>query len=114
MTRLIRPGHLNSNGNLFGGQLMKWIDEASFIAATRHTHKKMVTISVDKISFKKPVPEGSIVEINTRVKNNNGIRLSVYTEVTAELPGEILKTLTAESWFSFACVDENGQPQRIK
>ncbi len=114
MTRLVRPGHLNSNGNLFGGQLMKWIDEASFIAATRFAHKKMVTVSVDKITFRKPVPEGAIVEINTLVKSNNGIKLAVHTEVTTEFPGDNMKTLAAESWFSFACVDENDQPQRIK
>ncbi len=93
---------------------MKWIDEVSFIAATRYANKKMVTVSVDKISFKKPVPEGAIVEINTFVKSNNGIRLTVHTEVTTELPGDHLKTLAAESWFSFACVDENDHPQRIK
>lgn len=93
---------------------MKWIDEASFIAATRYAHEKMVTVSVDKISFKKPVSEGSIVEINTLVESNNGIKLAVHTEVTAELPGVNVKTLAAEAWFSFACVDENDQPQRIK
>lgn len=114
MTRIITPVHLNSNGDLFGGQLMKWMDEVSFIAARRYTGKKMVTVSVDKISFKKPVPEGSIVEINALVKENNGVKLHIYTEVIVESPEEMRRSIAAEAWFCFASVDEKGHPGRIK
>ena len=113
MTRMITPGHLNSNGNLFGGQLMKWMDEVSFIAATRYAKQKMVTISVDNISFKKPVPAGSIVEIIARMKKNNGVKLSIYTEAIAESPFDNIKTTAATAWFLFACIDENDHPKRI-
>lgn len=93
---------------------MKWMDEVSFIAARRYTGKKMVTVSVDKISFKKPVPEGSIVEINALVKENNGVKLHIYTEVIVESPEQKRRSTAAESWFCFASVDEKGQPGRIK
>ena len=32
---LVRTGHLNHQGNLFGGQLLKWVDEYAWFAATR-------------------------------------------------------------------------------
>jgi len=113
MTRMITPGHLNSYGNLFGGQLMKWMDEVSFIAATRYAKQKMVTVSVDNISFIKPVPAGSIVEINAHLKKNNGVKLSIYTEVIAESPGGNQRAIAATAWFNFACVDENDKPKRF-
>lgn len=113
MTRMITPGHLNSNGTLFGGQLMKWMDEVSFIAATRYAKQKMVTVSVDNISFKKPVPAGSIVEINARLKENNGVKLSIYTEAIAESPGDHNTKIAATALFFFACVDENDHPKRL-
>jgi acyl-CoA hydrolase len=113
MTRMITPGHLNSNGNLFGGQLMKWMDEVSYIAATRYTNQKMVTVSVDNITFKKPVVAGAIVEVNARVEENNGVKLRIYTEVLAESPGDHHQTTAATAWFLFACVDENDHPKRL-
>lgn len=114
MTRMITPAHLNSNGNLFGGQLMKWMDETSFIAARRFTGQKMVTSSVDKIRFKKPVPEGSIVEINAHVKENSGVKLRIHTEVFVEIPEEKIRSVAAESWFSFVHTDDQNHPRRIE
>jgi acyl-CoA hydrolase len=113
MTRLITPGHLNSNGNLFGGQLMKWMDEVAYIAATRYTKQKMVTVSVDNITFKHPVPAGSIVEVSAMVKDNNGVRLQIYTKAIAESQHDQNKSTAATAMFQFACVDPNNQPKRI-
>ena len=36
-TYLMRPKYLNGYGNLFGGQLMSWIDEVASIVAMRHS-----------------------------------------------------------------------------
>jgi acyl-CoA hydrolase len=111
---MITSKHLNSNGILFGGQLMKWMDETAFIAATRYTRKRTVTSSVDKILFRAPVKEGAILEIRSWVKENKTYKLIIYTEVIVEEIFEQKKSIAAESWFSFVSVNENGNPCRIK
>ncbi len=32
--KVVRPGHLNHYDYLFGGELLKWVDEISWIAAS--------------------------------------------------------------------------------
>ena len=50
---IVRPNHLNGAGRLFGGILMQWIDEVAALVAKRHTHKNVVTVSVDNLKFLK-------------------------------------------------------------
>jgi len=114
MTRMIAKKHLNGNGILFGGQLMKWMDETAFIAATRYTRKSTVTSSVDKILFRTPVKEGTFLEITSYVKENKGYKLIVYTEVIVEEMYGKKTSIAAESWFSFVSLNEHGKPSRIK
>lgn len=114
MTRMVTSKHLNSNKILFGGQLMKWMDETAFIAATRYSRKKMVTSSVDNIEFKIPINTGTFLEITSSVKENTGIKLRVYTKIVVEDMYEGNKRIAAESWFTFVCLSETGLPQRIK
>ena len=37
--RVVFPKYLNSNGTLFGGKAMQWLDEVAFIAATRYSRQ---------------------------------------------------------------------------
>ena len=61
--KLVKPNDLNARGTLFGGQLLKWIDEevaiyAFFQADTPH----LVTKAMTKIEFVSPVMVGDIIE----------------------------------------------------
>ena len=114
MTRMVTKKHLNSNGILFGGQLMKWMDETAFIAAIRYTRKKMVTSSVDNIHFKAPIQEGTFLKITSTVKENTGLKLRIFTEVILEEIFTGRKRTAVESWFSFVSLNEKDLPQRIE
>ena len=114
MTRMVTKKHLNSNEILFGGQLMKWMDETAFIAATRYTRKKMVTSSVDRIKFKNPVQEGTFLEIVSQVMENSGIKLRVFTKIFVEEMFGDEKKVAAESWSTFVCLNDDGMLQRIE
>lgn len=45
-TYLMRPIYLNEYGNLFGGQLMEWIDEIASIVAMRHSEADITTAAL--------------------------------------------------------------------
>ena len=86
-TRLFKavfPGETNHYDTLFGGTALQWMDEVAFIAATRFTREKVVTVSSDKVVFKTPIPSGSLVELDAqivRVGNTSvEVRVDVYKE----------------------------------
>ncbi len=62
--RLILPGDLNQYGFLFGGRLLAWIDEASWIAASlEYPHCQFVTVAMDTVEFHHSVRQGTILTI---------------------------------------------------
>lgn len=73
--RLVLPADLNQYGFLFGGRLLAWIDEASWIAASMEfPHCRFVTIAMDDVQFRHSVREGTILSIDstlTRIGNTS-------------------------------------------
>ena len=64
--RLVLPADLNQYGYLFGGQLLSWVDEASWIAASLdYPDCKFVTVGMDKVEFRHSVREGTILSIHS-------------------------------------------------
>ena len=63
--RLILPEDLNQYGFLFGGRLLAWVDEASWIAASlEFPAAKFVTVGMDRVEFHHSVKEGTILAIH--------------------------------------------------
>lgn len=67
--KLIKPGDLNSNNSLFGGSLLKWIDEeAGIYAMTKLESKEVVTKFISEIDFVSSAKQGDIIEIGLEFK----------------------------------------------
>ena len=64
--RLVLPEDLNQFGHLFGGRLLAWVDEASWIAASLdYPLCRFVTVAMDEAIFRHSVKEGSILTIKS-------------------------------------------------
>lgn len=64
--RLVLPEDLNQFGALFGGRLLAWVDEASWIAASLdHPGCHFVTMAMDEVVFRHPVRKGTILTIKS-------------------------------------------------
>lgn len=64
--RLVLPADLNQYGFLFGGQLLSWVDEASWIAASLdYPDCQLVTVGMDRVAFRHSVREGTILTIES-------------------------------------------------
>ena len=50
MTEYVLPQHANARGNVFGGQIMAWVDLCGAICAQRHSGEMAVTAFVDDLS----------------------------------------------------------------
>ncbi len=66
---IVRPEHLNHQGYLFGGALLKWVDEFAWIAASLDFPGcVLVTIAMDRIVFRQRVENGGILRFSAHVR----------------------------------------------
>ena len=62
-THLCKTSDLGTSGNLFGGQLMYWLDEAAAVYAIRAMgERKVVTKRFSEAVFQKPIYQDELVE----------------------------------------------------
>ena len=90
-----------------------WMDEVAFITATRFSRQKMVTVSSDRVDFKKPVPAGTIAELIARVSHVGTSSLLIKVEVYIEQMYSDDREKAMEGTFTFVAIDENKQPVKI-
>ena len=106
-------GHANFMGNVHGGEIMKLIDTAAGIAASRHAGGPVVTASLDEMSFLHPVRVGDVVLVRASVNDVGRTSMEVGVRVEAE---EILsgrRTHTSSAYLVFVALDERGQPRPV-
>jgi acyl-CoA hydrolase len=82
--KAVFPNTTNHYDTLFGGTAMHMMDEVAFITATRFSRQIMVTVSSDRIDFKKPIPAGTIVELIGTVSHIGNTSLKVRVEIYIE------------------------------
>ena len=80
--KLIKPGDLNANNTLFGGQLLKWIDEeAGIYAMSKLDNGKVVTKYVSEIDFVSSANQGDIIEIGLQFSSIGRTSITFRCEV---------------------------------
>ena len=111
--KAVFPSTTNHYDTLFGGTAMYLMDEAAFITATRFSRQKMVTVSSDKIDFKKPIPAGTIVELvgNVSYVGNTSLKVRVDIYIEQMYSEHKEKAITGE--FTFVAIDENKRPVTV-
>lgn len=104
--KTVFPAETNHYDTLFGGTALQWMDEAAFIAATRFTREKVVTVSSDKVNFKMPIPAGSIVELDAQITRIGNTSLEVNVDVYREDMYEENRVLALHGSFVFVSLNK--------
>jgi len=87
--KLVMPGDLNHYGFLFGGNLLKWVDEVAWIAATLHyPGMNFVTIAIDNVQFKKSIRQGSILRFECQLQREGTTSVQFQVHVFRNSPEE--------------------------
>ncbi len=112
---IVRPEHLNHQGALFGGQLLLWVDEYAWMAASLDfPHKKLVTRALNAVEFKQSVPSGAILRFHIE-QTHIGKTSACYTvEVFADAPGAEIEKSVFTNTITFVAVDEKGNKVILK
>ena len=114
MTEIVLPNDTNNLKNLFGGQLLSWMDRCAAIAAHRHCRRIVVTASVNNVSFNKAIPQGAIVTLDAKVSRAFSSSMEVFMDVYIEdqtISGK--KSKANEAIYTFVAVDQLGNPINI-
>ena len=60
--KIVLPADLNDYGSLFGGTLLKWVDEIAYIhVSLDFPERHFVTIGLDHVEFRHPIRQGQIL-----------------------------------------------------
>lgn len=113
MTILMTPELSNFSGVVHGGHLMRMLDQVAYACATRYCGVDVVTVYVDNISFKRPIPIGNLVTFLASVNYTGKTSLEVGIKVIAEDIKNRTATHTNSSYFTMVALDPDGVPLEI-
>ncbi len=109
------PRDTNSQGTIFGGVILSYIDTAGAIEAHRHTlMERFVTVAMREVIFHKPVRVGDLVSFYAKTIHVGKTSIRVRVIVEAErlgLKSERIRVTEAE--VIYVAVDKNGQKVKI-
>ena len=109
---LICPAHINHYGRLFGGQLLKWIDELAGIVAIRHCGGTVTTAAIDNLQFQAPAYTGDMIVLQGRVtyvgRTSMEIRVDTFREA---LDGT--RELINVAYMDMVSINCKGQPEEV-
>ncbi len=110
---LAMPADTNPAGDVFGGWVLSQMDIAGGICAGQRAQCRVVTVSVDAMSFIRPVKVGDILGCYTRVARVG--RSSIVVDIEAWVRrGRIgNREKVTEGRFTFVAIDDDGQSRSV-
>ncbi|MHC1699157.1 MAG: acyl-CoA thioesterase [Geobacteraceae bacterium] len=107
---IVRSEHLNHYGHLFGGTLLRWVDEFAWIFASLDFRGcTLVTVGMDRSSFKERINSGSILRFNIQPVKLGTSSITYSVDVYADAPGASEEKLVFSTNVTFVRIDENGR-----
>jgi acyl-CoA thioesterase YciA len=111
------PRDTNSQGTIFGGVILSYIDTAGAIEAHRHTRmQRFVTVAMKEVIFHKPVFVGDLVSFycETVRVGTTSITVRVVVEVERLGKNESERARVTEAEVTYVAVNEKGEKIPIK
>jgi acyl-CoA hydrolase len=107
--KLVLPEHLNHYGYLFGGNMLKWADEYSWIAASLdYPGCKFVTIGMERVEFRKGVDKGAILRFDVQRSHQGNTSVRYTVSVYADNIDTGAEELVFSTQVTFVCLDALG------
>jgi acyl-CoA hydrolase len=113
LTKIMMPMDANVSSNVFGGTILRLIDEVASIVAVKHARSNIVTASVDRMDFLAPVYIGDLLRMIASINYAHKTSMEIGVRVEAENPltGEIRHTGT--SYLTYVALDRDGKPTSV-
>ncbi len=113
---LAMPRDANPGGDIFGGWILSQMDIGGGLLAKETARGRIVTVTVDKMTFVRPVHVGDTICVYAKVvrigNSSMDIKLEVWAKDLLE-DFEEQRHIVTEGVFRYVAIDEEGQPRRI-
>lgn len=113
LAQLMQPEHANPLGNIHGGWIMKLVDECGALSAMRHARSRVVTVAIDRMTFRQPIKVGELVTLTAQVTYTGRTSIETEVQVEAENPVTGARTHTNTAYLVYVALDEAGNPTPV-
>lgn len=104
----VRPEDLNANGTLFGGSLLRWIDEeATIYTIVQLGNNRVVTKLMSEINFVSSAWEGDLIEMGLYPTDFGRSSLTLRCVVRNMFTKQVILDVAR---IVFVSLDEDGRP----
>jgi len=91
---------------------MRRADEVGGMVAMRHSRKRVVTASIDRMDFLKPVYVGNLLILKAVMNHTGKTSMEVRVRVEAEDLRTGKLSHTGIAYITYVALDKNGKPTR--
>ncbi|OGP53497.1 MAG: acyl-CoA thioesterase [Deltaproteobacteria bacterium RBG_13_52_11] len=113
MSHVVMSQDANVAGNVHGGVIMKHIDTAAGVVASRHARCNAVTASIDKLDFHNPAFIGELLTLTASLNLVGKTSMEIGVRVEAENTFTAEKRHIASAYLTFVALDEKHQPKEV-
>lgn len=104
----VKPEDLNPNGTLFGGSLLRWIDEeAAVYAIVQLGNQRAVTKYMSEINFVSSASQGDLIEMGLRATSFGRTSITMTAQVRNMITRQLILTIDK---IVFVNLDQDGHP----
>lgn len=113
-TKIVLAKDMGVHGNLFGGTMLAWLDEAGAAFACQVADSsRLVTKHISEVNFKRPVKTGRIVKIYGKVEHVGNTSVSISLEARRHNPFSGTQKTVCTTKMVFVQIDEEGEPLQL-
>lgn len=107
------PRDSNHYGSVYGGTVMSLVDQAAYTAAIRHARTSVVTVSVDQLTFLRPIGIGDVITVKASVNyvGRTSLEVGVWVETERLTTGEVEHVGTG--YLTMVALDADGHPTPV-
>jgi len=113
MIKVMSPLDANHYGYVHGGSIMRYVDEAAFVSATRHARRNVVTASIDHVDFISPVRLGDLLILKSSVNyvGRTSMEIGVRIESEDTVKGDV--RFVGRAYVTMVALDDLGRPAPV-
>ncbi|MER3414628.1 MAG: acyl-CoA thioesterase [Gemmataceae bacterium] len=113
---VMMPRDTNSQGTIFGGVLLSYLDQAGAVGARHEIVRRggrlcpLVTVAMKQVEFHQPVLVGDLVSFWTRLVRIGRTSITMHVNVESERNGQTLGVTEAE--VTYVAVTDTAEGRR--
>lgn len=103
---------INGYDRLFGGELLKWIDEVAGVTSRRHCGRVTVTAAIDNLQFKAGAYLNDVLVLIGRVTHTGRTSLEVRVDTYVEDSNGMRRPIN-RAYFTMVAMGDDNRPCEV-